>query len=238
MKTQRKWQWDETACPGADFTDPAVVDQYEKRVNRDTHRFDALVDRLNVGPGQTLIDLGAGTGAFAIRAARRCKRVYAVDVSPVMLSLAYKRAEEAGVRNIEFVRAGFLSYEHKARPVDFVTSHMALHHLPDAWKFVALTRIAAMLRPGGRFHLYDVVFDFGPNDWAEKMDGFVRFSGEKFGPEIATRAEGHVRNEYSTLSWILEGMIERAGFGIDAVESGPGPWNYFCTKLCTKKVAT
>jgi ubiquinone/menaquinone biosynthesis C-methylase UbiE len=96
-----------------------------------------------------VVDLGAGTGRFALAAARRFGQVTAVDISPAMLEFLRQRAAAAGATNLECVQAGFLSYQHAGPPPDAVDTRNALHQLPDFWKAVALDRIGRMLRPGG-----------------------------------------------------------------------------------------
>jgi putative AdoMet-dependent methyltransferase len=96
-----------------------------------------------------VIDIGSGTGTFAIQVAQRCAIVYAVDVSKAMLDRAQSKAAEAGVSNIVFHHAGFLTYEHNEAPVDAVVTTFAFHHLPDFWKGIALKRVHGMLQPGG-----------------------------------------------------------------------------------------
>jgi cyclopropane fatty-acyl-phospholipid synthase-like methyltransferase len=191
---------------------------------------------LDLGQGQVLIDVGAGAGAFAVCAAGHCEKVYAVDVSPEMLQLARQRASDAGVENIEFDCAGFLTYEHAGPPADVVVSHVALHHLPDAWKLVGLTRLAAMLRPGGKLHLMDVVHRFDPREYAKAFDAFVEGAVEHFGPEMRPRVEATIRDEFPTWDWIMEGMLRRAGFHIDLADYRGGLAEYLCTKCQTKQV--
>jgi hypothetical protein len=87
----------------------------------------------------------------------------------------------------------------------------AFHHLPDFWKGAALLRM--MLRPGGRLFISDVVFSFPLADHPREIDGWIarmaKPAGEGFSAaDFAT----HVRDEHSTYDWILEGLIERAGF--------------------------
>lgn len=74
---------------------------------------------------------------------------YAVDVSEVMIQQAVRKAQSAKISNIAFIHAGFLSYEHQEEPADIVLTRVALHHLPDFWKQVALLRMNAMLKMGG-----------------------------------------------------------------------------------------
>ena len=53
------------------------------------------------------------------------------------------------------------------------------------------------------------------------------------GPDGAGRSETHVREEYSTCRWIMEGLLERAGFQIDDVNYSN---EFLAGYLCTKKV--
>ena len=115
-----------------------------------------------LGADSAVVDLGTGTGQFALAAARRFGRVTAVDVSPAMLAVLRERAADAGLRNLDCVRAGFLSYSHAGPPADGVYTRHALHQLPDFWKALALDRIARMLRPGGVLRLRDLIYDFRP----------------------------------------------------------------------------
>ena len=230
MRQPPRWQRDESRHPGVDFADPGEVAAHQRMALRNEGELEARAERLGLGPGQVLIDVGAGAGAFAVCAARRCEKVYAVDVSAEMLRLARRRATEAGVENIEFACAGFLTYQHAGPPADVVTSHVALHHLPDAWKLIGLTRVAAMLRPGGRLHLMDVVYSFDPQDYAMAFDAFVAAAVEHFGPDVQPRAEATVRDEFPTWDWILEGMLRQAGFHIDLANYRGGLAEYLCTK--------
>jgi ubiquinone/menaquinone biosynthesis C-methylase UbiE len=81
-----------------------------------------------------------------------------------MLEYARQKAEQQGVTNIQFHHAGFLTYEHQGKPLDAVVSQLALHHLPDFWKMIALQRIFEMLESGGKFYLMDTLYSFEPVD--------------------------------------------------------------------------
>ena len=107
-----------------------------------------IIDALNIGKDSVILEIGSGTGELAIEAAKYCKRVYAVDISPVMLSSAHVRAKVKGISNIEFYHAGFLTYHHKGEMLDAVVSQLTLHHLPDFWKLIALNRISSLLKGG------------------------------------------------------------------------------------------
>lgn len=216
------WYLDELRYAGPEHLDPAYVVGYDRKAGTD---FAAEVDALRalgLGPASTLVDLGAGTGGLALAAAPHCRRVVAVDVSPTMLDVLRSRAERLGLANVDGVQAGFLSYAHQGEPADIVYSRNALHHLPDFWKVVALERVAALLRPGGVLRLRDLVFACAPAELGRVVEAWL--AGAVASPEVGwTRAEfvTHLQTEYSTFTWLLEPMLERAGFLIRAAEYSP-----------------
>jgi putative AdoMet-dependent methyltransferase len=229
-----RWYYDEMQAVGVDYHDPAqaaVYDEQHQRFRDYEKASAAVLARLGLEPSATVIDLGAGTGAFALVAARRCRTVYAVDVSQAMLAHCRQKAAAAGLDNIVFCHGGFLSYEHRAEPVDALVSVAVLHHLPDFWKLVGLKRAANMLRPGGRFYLFDVVFPGDLDGYAARFDNWVDALGRRVGQAFADEVVTHIRDEYSTCDWIMEGMLRRAGFAIESAEYADG---FGATYLCVR----
>ena len=185
-------------------------------------------------PQCTVVDLGAGTGQFTLAAAAVCRRLVAVDVSPLMLARLREKLARSAVGNVEVVDAGFLTYVHSGEPADVVYSRFALHHLPDFWQAIALRRMADMLRPDGVLRLSDVVYGFEPGDAEQHIEAWI---AETMATDVEggwTRAElaEHARDEHSTFTWLLEPMIERAGFAIlDATYDASGMLaRYLCRK--------
>jgi putative AdoMet-dependent methyltransferase len=210
------WYFDESKMAGVDFEDAAQVAAFDLNQTSSTpEKEQALVSRLKISSGQTVIDLGAGTGTFAIQAARTGASIHAVDISQAMLNYAQLKAQNLGTPNIQFHHAGFLTYEHLDRFADGVVTKSALHILPDFWKMVTFSRIASMLKPGGWFYLQDVVFSFPPTEYEAEIQAWIDRAAK---PERQgwTRLdyEMHVREEHSTFAWIIEGMLERSGFRI------------------------
>ncbi len=83
---------------------------------------------------------------------------------------------------------------------------------------LALERIASMLRAGGALRLHDLIFSFDPRDAKHIIEAWLASAVEQ--PERGwTRAEAEkdVREEHITFSWLLEPMLERAGFAIEDV---------------------
>jgi SAM-dependent methyltransferase len=158
--------------------------------------------------------------------------VIGVDVSPAMVTALRRRVDALGLDNVTVVEAGFLSYEHDGPPVDAVFTRNALHHLPDFWKAIALRRVAAMLRPGGVLRLHDLVYDFSPVEVDERIEAWLAGAGDD--PAVGFTAEElaeHVRTEFSTYSWLLELMLDRAGFEIVDRSFRRGAYGaYTCTR--------
>ena len=188
-----------------------------------------------LGPESTVVELGTGTGQFAVAAAQVCRRVVAVDVSPVMLARLREKLDRGEASNVETVDAGFLTYEHTGAAADVVYSRFALHHLPDFWQAIALRRMAEMLRPGGVLRLSDVVYSFEPADAERCIEAWITDLMTTDVEAGWTRAEiaEHVRDENSTFTWLLEPMIARAGFEI--VDAGYSASRMLARYLCRKR---
>lgn len=222
MTHKPNWLLDEIASAGRENLDAVHVSRYDKKEDAHSGEELILLERYGLNSSSEAIDIGAGTGQFAIAAAVACARVVAVDVSPVMIERLRMKVGEANLSNIELVQAGFLTYEHRGRPADFVYSRLAMHHLPDFWKAMALKRIRGMMRVGGIFRLWDVVYDFSPDEAESRLDAWCNTFGSDVEREwIRDELEEHIREEHSTFRWLLEPMLERAGFDIEEVGYSP-----------------
>ncbi|MEW6497925.1 MAG: class I SAM-dependent methyltransferase [Cyanobacteriota bacterium] len=231
------WFYNEFQQSGVDFENTAEVAAYDHNQRSSSEESEReLVERLGISANHTVIDFGAGTGTFAIQACKAGARVYAVDVSKTMLTYAQNKAHAANVESIEFHHAGFLSYEHQGNPVDFIVTKSAFHHLPDFWKMVGLLRMASMLKTRGVLYLKDAVFSFNVREYCSCINTWIarmaKPAGEGF---TVSDYEMHVREEYSTFAWILEGMLTRAGFEIEQADyPTPEYAQYVCRKSQTK----
>lgn len=208
------WLFYEYEPVGVDLNSADAVATYDRNQGTDPEADDALLDRLGVAAGTQLVDLACGTGSLVVQAALRGAEAHGVDIAAGMLDFARARAERAGV-TAHWHRAGYLDYEHRSGPADVVTSKAALHQLPDFWKQQALCNAAEVLRPGGTFYLWDVIFSFEPAEAAQRLEEWIAAAGRPAGQGF-TREDfaAHVREEFSTYSWILEGMLDRADFEI------------------------
>jgi ubiquinone/menaquinone biosynthesis C-methylase UbiE len=225
------WFYDEVRQVGTDFTDAEQVKRYDSNMGDRSSEILKLIDVLKLGSSQTVLEIGTGTGSIATGLAAACEHVYAIDVSQVMLDYAAAKAHRHNVQNITFARGGFLSYRHSGKPITRIISHFALHHLPDFWKSVAIQRMYDQLEKGGMLYIQDVVFSFPVRSFETSIDSWIESiirGGSSF-----DEAElcAHIRDEYSTYGWILEGLLRSSGFHLASAEyNGDTYATYVCKK--------
>jgi ubiquinone/menaquinone biosynthesis C-methylase UbiE len=213
------WRIDELAHAGPEHLDPGFVAGFDRKQGYPDPAGDlAALREHGIGAASTVVDLGAGTGRFALAAAAEVFRVVAVDVSAAMLAALRDRVARTGLPNVECVQAGFLSYEHTGPPADAVFTRNALHQLPDFWKVLALDRMARLLRPGGVLRLHDLIFDCQPAEAEAVADAWLENAADD--PSLGYTRDDfaqHLRTEFSTFRWLFEPMLAAAGFGIVTV---------------------
>lgn len=118
-------------------------------------------DRLavRVQEGQRVLDVGCGTGALALRMARRGAHVKGIDVSAEMLELAAQHARDAGLaERIALAEVGVAELDGEAaESYDAVTSGLCLSELSDDEIAYTLDQARRVLVPGGFLLLADEV---------------------------------------------------------------------------------
>lgn len=234
MSSIPEWQYNESKHAGVDYSDEAVVLDYD---NQHTQFRDygkealRIIENLGLKKDDVIIDMGCGSGGLSVHFAKHCRKVYAVDISPKIVELCGKKAKELNLENIETVCTGFLNYEHKGEPPDAVVSTAALHHLPDFWKQIALRRMYRMLKPSGRLFLSDIVFYFPVDEYRNSIDRWLYGIEKIGGSSLKDESVIHVKEEFSTWGWVMEFMLEIAGFKIDIKDSiMPNMQVYVCSK--------
>jgi Methylase involved in ubiquinone/menaquinone biosynthesis len=232
-----RWRYDEEHHSGVDFSALEEVEAYDSYMQKMRPIGDEVAKiqtAIGLGSADIVLDIGAGTGETALGLASHCAYVHAVDISREMMRCAANKAQVRGIGNIAFRQAGFLTCEYPPESFDAVVSQFALHHLPDFWKFIAVQRIYRLLKPGGRFFLQDTVFPANVGDYdrffAAIVDGLAATGGAK----VARDAEKSFRDEQVTLDWIMEGLLEKAGFTIATTQYTPP---FLATYLCVKAAA-
>jgi SAM-dependent methyltransferase len=98
---------------GPEHLDPAFVAGFDGKQGYPEPAEDIATLRAHgLDAASIVVDLGAGTGRFALAAAREFGQVIVADVSLVMIAWLRREADSAGLTNLHCVQAGFLSYEH------------------------------------------------------------------------------------------------------------------------------
>ncbi|MEA3640948.1 MAG: class I SAM-dependent methyltransferase [Lamprobacter sp.] len=115
-----------------------------------------IVDALKLQPGESVADIGAGTGLFTMLFAERVGpngQVYAVDISPSFIAAIDARANALGLGNILPIVNSQQTVSLPAKSVDLVFIADTYHHFE--YPQLMLDSIRAALRPGGRLVLID-----------------------------------------------------------------------------------
>jgi cyclopropane fatty-acyl-phospholipid synthase-like methyltransferase len=122
------------------------------------HAFrDKVLDLARLANGESVLDVGCGTGTLAIAAKRRVGAsgtVYGVDASPEMLSRAEKKARKAGVE-VLFKNSLAEALPFPDGKFDVVLSSVMFHHLPQKPRRQCASEIRRVMKPGGRVLVVD-----------------------------------------------------------------------------------
>jgi ubiquinone/menaquinone biosynthesis C-methylase UbiE len=176
--------------------DTADYDKAIRRWTREMRWRGAMLDLLAARAGETILDIGCGTGSFAVmlKAASPNATVIGIDPDAEALSIARDKAQSASV-SIEW-RQGF-ARDLEAAAADAVVSSLMFHQVPMAEKRAGLAAMHAALRPGGRL----LVADYG------KQAGLMRFLFR----QTIQRLDG-VEDTQPNADGMLPGLMAEAGF--------------------------
>ncbi len=115
-----------------------------------------VLDILGVKPGTTVADIGAGSGWFTVRAARRVGEsgtVYAVDINPESIRYVDERAQKEKLHNVKTILG---KPDDALLPPHAIDSVLMLKTYHEVAEPVALLRnLRAALHPGGRLGIID-----------------------------------------------------------------------------------
>jgi SAM-dependent methyltransferase len=159
--------------------DPANLERLLGEERRKLLPPERVLDAAGIASGQTVIDLGCGPGYLTLPAAERAGAggtVYGVDVQAEPLQVCGRRADEAGLRNVQTVL-----WEARAVPLpdgtaDRILVSLVLHETEDPVAFLREAR--RLLAPEGSIAIVELAKQTGPPGWP---------SGPRVSPEDVAR---------------------------------------------------
>ena len=144
-------------------------DFIQKYIVRDVRYKSLLIDQADIRVGQSVLDLGCGTGTLAIMVKRLHSgaEVTGLDADPDMLKVArYKSARE--ITPVTFDTGMTYDLPYPDESFDRILSSIMIHHLKTPDKKRTAHEVFRVLKPGGQLH----IVDFGkPVTWYGKILG-------------------------------------------------------------------
>jgi ubiquinone/menaquinone biosynthesis C-methylase UbiE len=149
----------------------------------EANRSDVIIQRLDLQPGMTVLDIGCGPGRLTIAVAEQVGpqgAVVAIDLQTGMLRRAQERAQAADLSNIRFVQARVGEGKLEAGLADRALLVSVLGEIPD--REAALREVFAALKPGGMLSVTETIFDphFQRRDTVLRLADAVGFREKAF----------------------------------------------------------
>lgn len=191
----------------------------ERRLQRQAMLVEPVTRRLfaaaGIGPRMHVLDLGSGPGDVAMLAAEivgPTGSVVGVDVNPLVVETARRRAQAAGYANVTFM-AGDLRELSLDRDFDALVGRLVLMYLSDP--VAVLRQLLPRLRPGGvaAFHEMDFTMSgvaYPPSHLAEQVYRWITRAATSSGAETAMGMKMHwvlLDAGFETPQMLLDMMI-------------------------------
>lgn len=135
---------------------PGGVPWLERARREIEERPQLVIDALEIKPGDTIADLGAGSGYYSFRIAPLVGErgtVLAIDVEPRMLRIVSERARRDGIKNVTTVLGTPSDPNLEPNSIDLLFMVDVYHELE--FPFEVMTKVREALKPGGRVALIE-----------------------------------------------------------------------------------
>ncbi len=182
---------------------------------------ECLMEMVEVGPGQRVLDVACGSGIVTRRAASLVGQhgcVIGIDISSGQLDVAQSRAESAGLTNNSYSLMDAMCLSIREDNFDVVLAQYP--HFPDRQRCIG--EMVRVLRPGGRFAICnggDGADRFAlrnrpkikdlPDDC--KLDGVFRAQFVRYFSQVAGKSAGNAPSAQDNAQAILHDELRKAG---------------------------
>jgi predicted methyltransferase len=130
---------------------PGGIPWLDRSGRDEEERPDVVINALNLHGGETVADLGAGSGYFTFRIAPKVGthgKVVAVEIQDEMIAALRERAKEQKAANVEIIKGTESDPHLSTNSVDVVLMVDVYHEL--TYPFEVMTAVRKALKPGGR----------------------------------------------------------------------------------------
>jgi SAM-dependent methyltransferase len=180
-----------------------------------------MVDLLDPKPGETVLEIAAGTGDTGFLAADRIGpsgRLLSSDLVPGMVAAAERRASELGVSNVDFRALDAQELDLPDDSVDGILCRWGYMLVPEP--SVAFAETRRVLRRGGRVS-FAVWGTADENPWAAAIGRVLVSSGQMDRPEPDAPGPFRLADPER-----VRALVEGAGLGLVVQEEVPLTWRY------------
>lgn len=191
---------------------------------------DCLLETMNLGQNEHILDIGIGTGNLAFKINQRYGCSFAgIDISQEMLNITKSKATEKGLK-VDLRLENIDSTTHYDNTFDAAIASFALHHVSTETKPQVFKNIHRILKPGGRLGIAECLVDVdGDVNSVERLEHIIKRWGiaaikalKNSGPDFAVveldaMKDVYLRNhEYLETQEKWKNLTKENGFTIES----------------------
>ncbi|MFA6584623.1 MAG: methyltransferase domain-containing protein [Elusimicrobiaceae bacterium] len=198
-----------------DWNDPSLAHWYNSMLGFSAPQIAEYMARLDLAPGDSLVDFGCGNGELLFHAAPLVKTALGVDESAVQLEAARKK--NAGRPNVSFIEQKFETCRLDGCSFTKGSARKSLHHLTDESKKEFFSRIGGNFLRNARFVIEDAVLDFELRDLSENLTRLDAEAAKFYAPNWQLIREQFMRmmtGEYPASLAAWQTAVSSGGFKI------------------------
>lgn len=186
------------------FEDSFREAEFYNKQTQDAEHLKNILAIIDVKPGMKILDLGCGSGylTFPMAASWESAHIIGLDIVADTLKQNALKAQEMGIKNLEFVAYDGMEFPFADASFDLVVSRYALHHFPEIEKSIG--EVSRVLKENGRFFISDPrpnacdTTRFVDDYMQLKKDGHIKFyTGEEW-IQICGTWDMHLMNAFDS----------------------------------------